>query len=99
MDIGVKSFIVVVLYLHKMWSKGMDICIAEFQSKDGFDVIPALACLGGLADGVWVRLCDLALARHMQLSVMISAVVSMSMNQSPCFRSPAHQMWGYLGVG
>ena len=85
MDIGIKSFIVVLLYLHKVWSKGMDICIADFLSKDGFDVIPALACLGGLANGVWVRPCDFALARHMQLSVMILAVVSMSMNQSSCF--------------
>ena len=47
MDIGKKSFIVLLLYLHKAWSIGMDICIAEFQSKDS---IPPLSCLGGLTD-------------------------------------------------
>ena len=28
----------------------MDICIAEFQSQDAFDVIPALPCLDDLAN-------------------------------------------------
>ena len=28
----------------------MDICIVEFQSLHAFDFIPALPCLGGLAD-------------------------------------------------
>ena len=50
MDIGSKSFIVLLLYLHKAGSRSMDVCIAEFQSKDALDFIPALSCLSGLAD-------------------------------------------------
>ena len=48
MDIGSKSFIVLLFYLHQVGS--MDICVAEFRSKDGFDFFAALYCLGGLTD-------------------------------------------------
>ena len=50
MDIGSKSFTVLLLYLHKAGSISMDIYIAEFQSKDALDFNPALSCLGGLVD-------------------------------------------------
>ena len=85
MDIGSKSFIVLLLYLHKACSINVDVCIAEFQSKDALDFIPALPCLGGPMDEHGVRPCDLASTRCMQLSVKISVVFSMSMSQSSSF--------------
>ena len=50
MDLGSQSFIVLLLYLHKSWGINVDIGIAEFQSQDAFDFIPALPCLSGLVD-------------------------------------------------
>ena len=50
MDIGSKSFIVLRLYLYKVGSISIYVCIAEFQSKDVLDFIPSLSCLGDLAD-------------------------------------------------
>ena len=49
-DIGSKSCIVLLLYLHKVGSISVDVFVAEFQSKDALDFIPALSCLGGLMD-------------------------------------------------
>ena len=67
MDIGSKSFIVHLLYLHKTWSISMDICITKFQSKEAFDFIPALSCLSGLTDecvgeGTWFGLSQACVA-------------------------------------
>ena len=47
MDVGSQGFIVLLLYLLKSWSISVDIGIAEFQSQDAFDFIPAHLCLSG----------------------------------------------------
>ena len=76
----------------------VDLCIAEFQSKDVLDVIPHFLFWVALWMKMHVWPLDLALVRCVQLFVSISAVVSMSMNQSSSLRSPAHQMGGYPGA-
>ena len=50
MDIGSKSLIIFLLYLHEVRCVGMDIMFTELQSKDALNFILALSCLSGLTD-------------------------------------------------
>ena len=67
MDIGSKNFIVLLLYLHKMWGISIDILITEFQSKDALGFNTALSSLSGLMDedageAVWFGLSQACVA-------------------------------------
>ena len=57
MDVGSQSFIVFLVHIHKSQGISVDICIAEFQSQDAFDFIPAIPCLCGLMDDWCQRGC------------------------------------------
>ena len=69
-----KSFIVLLLDLNISGSTKMDICIAEFQSKDALDFIPVLSCLGGLVDEYGVVAMSICLGQaHMALCYNVSS--------------------------
>ena len=81
-NIDSERFIILLLYIHKVWCVSVDICITGLWPKDALNFILLLewSCIS-----VQVRPHDLASARYMQLSVRMSAAVSMSMNQSSSF--------------
>ena len=82
--IGSKSFIILLLYLHKAWCISVNIGITELQPKDVLDFIPAFSHLKGLMGE-----CRLGCVNWPQLDVCCSVktpvVVSISMNQSSSF--------------
>ena len=67
-----------------MWGISMDI-ISEFKSKDAFDFIQHFPVWVASLMSVWVGPCDLVSGRCMQLSVRMSAAISMSMNKPSSF--------------
>ena len=49
-DIDSEYFIILLLYLHKAWCVGMNICITELQPNNSLQFIPAFSCFKGLVD-------------------------------------------------
>ena len=84
-DISTKSFIGLLLYLDQLGSISMDICITEFNLRMPLILSQHFPVWVASQISMWVRPPDLASARHVPLSVRMSVVVSMSLNQSSSF--------------
>ena len=111
-DIGSKSFIIFLLYLHKAWCVSMNICITELQPKDALDFIPSLHALLSVRPfkqdfSAWrasqiivhVRPHDLALARHVQHLLKCQQQFLCPWTSPLALRSPVHWMWEYPATG
>ena len=87
------------LYLHKYWGISVDIHIADFQSQDVSDFIPAPSCFGWPYR--WV--CRWGCVIWPQPGMYSSWLECQWQSLYPwtsllTLKSVAHQMWGYLGA-